>query len=128
MDVNVARTAIGLSGVVNGIGTVAFTLFVDPTSSIIIDQAVKGERPVEEVNAMVFYLSVTAIVGSLLSQLILWPAAVIIKVVARFGAHVDLQGRARLAVALAARCACRLRRLDRAVDRERRACTRATSR
>ena len=31
---------------------------------------------------MVFYLSVTAIVGWLLSQLILWPAAEIIKVVA----------------------------------------------
>lgn len=82
LDVNVARTAIGISGIVNGIGTVAFTLFVDPTSSIIVDEAVKGERPHEEVKAMVFYLSVTAIVGWLLSQLILWPAAEIIKIVA----------------------------------------------
>jgi hypothetical protein len=82
LDVNVARTAIGISGIVNGIGTIAFTLFVDPTSSIIVDEAVKGERPHEEVKAMVFYLSVTAIVGWLLSQLILWPAAEIIKLVA----------------------------------------------
>ncbi len=88
LDTNVARTAIGLSGVINGIGTIAFTLFVDPTSSIITDQAIHGKRTVEEVRSMVFYLSLTAIVGSLLSQAILYPAAVIIEVVARFAGHV----------------------------------------
>ena len=82
LDVNVARTAIGISGIINGIGTVAFTFFVDPTSSIIVDEAVKGERPHEEVKAMVFYLALTAIVGWALSQLLLWPAAEIIKSVA----------------------------------------------
>lgn len=90
LDVAVARTAIGLSGVVNGIGTIAFTLFVDPTSAIITDQAIHGKRTVEEVRSMVFYLSLTAIIGSLLSQAILYPAAVIIEVVARFAAHVRL--------------------------------------
>jgi hypothetical protein len=90
LDVAVARTAISLSGVINGIGTIAFTLFVDPTSAIITDQAIQGKRTVEEVRSMVFYLSLTAIVGSLLSQAILYPAAVIIEVVARFAAHVHL--------------------------------------
>jgi len=90
LDVAVARTAISLSGVINGIGTIAFTLFVDPTSAIITDQAIHGKRSVEEVRSMVFYLSLTAIVGSLLSQAILYPAAVIIEVVARFAAHVHL--------------------------------------
>jgi hypothetical protein len=90
LDVAVARTSIGLSGVVNGIGTIAFTLFVDPTSAIITDQAIHGKRTVEEVRSMVFYLSLTAIVGSLLSQAILYPAAVIIEVVARFAAHVHM--------------------------------------
>jgi hypothetical protein len=90
LDVRVARTAISLSGVVNGIGTIAFTLFVDPTSAIITDQAIHGKRNVEEVRSMVFYLSLTAIAGSLLSQAILYPAAVVIEVVARFAAHVHL--------------------------------------
>jgi len=90
IDIDVARTSIGLSGVVNGIGTIAFTLFVDPTSAIITDQAIHGKRSVEEVRSMVFYLSLTAIVGSLLSQAILYPAAVVIEVVARFAAHVHL--------------------------------------
>ncbi|MBV8724835.1 MAG: DUF2837 family protein [Candidatus Eremiobacteraeota bacterium] len=90
LDVGVARTAISLSGVINGIGTIAFTLFVDPTSAMITDQAIHGKRSIEEVRSMVFYLSLTAIVGSVLSQAILYPAAVLIEVVARFAAHVHL--------------------------------------
>ncbi len=88
LDLNVARTALGLSGVINGIGTIAFTLFVDPTSSMITDQAIHGTRTVEEVRAMVFYLSLTAIVGTLLSQIVFYPAALLIEVVARFAGHV----------------------------------------
>lgn len=84
---SVARTAIGTSGLINGIGTVAFTFFVDPTSSIIVDEAVKGERPHEDVKAMVFYLALTAIVGWILSQLILWPSAEFISIVAHVVNH-----------------------------------------
>jgi hypothetical protein len=87
IDVNVARTAIGISGIINGIGTIAFTFFVDPTSSIIVDEAVKGERPHEEVKSMVFYLSLTAIIGWLVSQVLLWPAAWIIAAVAHLVNH-----------------------------------------
>ncbi|MHB8703489.1 MAG: lipid II flippase family protein, partial [Candidatus Tyrphobacter sp.] len=83
----VARTAIGTSGLINGIGTVAFTFFVDPTSSIIVDEAVKGERPHEDVKAMVFYLALTAVIGWVLSQLILWPSAEAIKIVAHLVNH-----------------------------------------
>lgn len=87
LDINVARTAVTISGIVNGIGTVAFTFFVDPTSSMIVDEAAKGERPHEEVKAMVFYLSLTAIIGWLLSQALLWPAAWIISAVAHIVNH-----------------------------------------
>src|SRR5579863_5333957 len=90
LDSNVVRTAVSLSGVINGIGTIAFTLFVDPTSSMISDQAIHGRRSIGEVRSMVFYLSLTAILGSLLSQVILYPAAVIIAVVARFAGNVHL--------------------------------------
>jgi Alternate to MurJ len=90
LDVNVARTAITLSGIVNGIGTIAFTLFVDPTSAMITDQAIHGKRSVQEVRSMVFYLTLTAIIGSLLSQAILYPAALVIEVVSRFAAHVHI--------------------------------------
>lgn len=84
LDISAARTALGLSGIVNGIGTIAFTLFVDPTSSLITDEAVRGKRPIEQVRSMVFYLALTAIVGTLISQVILWPAAKVIAIVAHF--------------------------------------------
>jgi hypothetical protein len=90
LDVNVSRTAISLSGVINGIGTIAFTLFVDPTSAMITDQAIHGKRTTEEVRAMVFYLSLTAIIGSLIAQAIFYPSAVIIEYVARFANQVHL--------------------------------------
>ena len=87
LDINVARTALGISGIINGIGTIAFTFFVDPTSSIIVDEAVKGERPHEDVRSMVFYLSLTAIIGWILSQAILGPSAHLIAFVARLVNH-----------------------------------------
>ncbi len=83
----VARTALGTSGLINGIGTVAFTLFVDPTASIIVDEAVKGERPHEDVKSMVFYLALSAVIGWILSQFILWPSAEFISIVAHLVNH-----------------------------------------
>jgi len=74
----VVRTALSASGLVNGIATISFALIVDPTSAFLVDQAAKGERPVEQIRSMVFYLALTAIVGTLLSQLILYPAAILI--------------------------------------------------
>ena len=88
LDPAASRTASNLSGVINGIGTISFTLFVDPTSSMITDQAIHGKRTIEEVRSMVFYLSLTAIAGTLLSQVIFYPAAVVIEYVAKFALHV----------------------------------------
>ena len=78
LDPQQARTTTLLSGIINGLATISFTLFVDPTSSLIVDQAVKGEKTMDEVRALVFWLCVTAIVGTLLSQLILTPATYVI--------------------------------------------------
>jgi len=80
---DVARTALSASGLVNGIATIAFTLIVDPTSALIVDRAVKGERTLHDVKTMVAYLGLTAVVGTLAAQLILWPAAVFIGEAAR---------------------------------------------
>jgi hypothetical protein len=78
-----ARTATLLSGIVNGIGTIAFTLFVDPTAAGIVDSAVHGKRTIEDVRAMVFWLTVTMALGTLISQLLLYPATVIIDIAAK---------------------------------------------
>lgn len=75
---DVARTALSASGLVNGIATISFAIIVDPTSAYIVDQAARGERTVENVRAMVFYLALTFVLGTLASQLILYPAALFI--------------------------------------------------
>ncbi len=80
-------TATGLSGLVNGVGTVAFSLFVDPTSAYIVDQTVRGERPLADVRAMIVWLIVTAFVGTILAQLILFPAAEYIATAAHWFTH-----------------------------------------
>jgi hypothetical protein len=90
LDVHVSRTEVSLSGVVNGVGTIAFTLFVDPTSAMITDQAIHGKRSVEEVRAMVFYLALTAIIGTLVAQIIFYPSALVIEYVARFASHLHV--------------------------------------
>ncbi len=80
-------TATGLSGLVNGVGTIAFSVFVDPTSAYIVDQTVRGERPRDDVRAMIFWLIVTAFIGTILAQLILLPAAQYIAAAAQAFTH-----------------------------------------
>jgi len=71
----VARTALSASGLVNGVATISFALIVDPTSAYIVDQAAKGEKTIDDVKSMVLYLGTTAVIGTLLSQVLLVPAA-----------------------------------------------------
>jgi hypothetical protein len=75
LNLDARTTATGLSGLVNGIGTVLFSIFVDPTSALIVDQTVRGDRPHSDVRSMIFWLIVTAFIGTVLAQLILYPAA-----------------------------------------------------
>ena len=82
LNLEARGTVIGLSGLVNGIGTVAFSFFVDPTSSYIVDQTARGERPIADVRAMIVALIVSAFLGTLIAQLILFPAAEYIAVAA----------------------------------------------
>ncbi len=73
-------TATQLSAIVNGIATILLTLLVDPTCAFITDQAIKGKRKVSDVRAMVFYIILGRVAGTLiLSQLLFLPAADYIK-------------------------------------------------
>ncbi|MBN2058557.1 MAG: lipid II flippase Amj family protein [Candidatus Saganbacteria bacterium] len=75
-------TATQLSGIVNGIATILFTLMVDPIAAHITDQAVRGERPKNDVRTVVFYIVLGRVVGTLiLSQLLFVPGTYYIKAV-----------------------------------------------
>jgi hypothetical protein len=73
-------TASQLSAIVNGIATILLVTLVDPTCAFITDQAVRGKRKEADVRAMVFYIILGRVVGTLiLSQLLFLPAAEYIK-------------------------------------------------
>jgi hypothetical protein len=88
LNLDARTTSTGLSGLINGFATIAFTLIVDPTSAFITDQAAKGDRPMVDVRNLVLGLALTAILGSLLSQLLLVPSAHIIAFAAHYFAGV----------------------------------------
>jgi hypothetical protein len=68
-------TAIQLSGIVNGIATILFTLLVDPSGARITDQAVHANRPFSDVKSVVFFMLLSRMIGILIiSQIILLPA------------------------------------------------------
>ncbi|KAF0134652.1 MAG: hypothetical protein FD145_483 [Candidatus Saganbacteria bacterium] len=75
-------TATQLSAIVNGLATILLTLMVDPTCAFITDRAMKGKRSEKDVRAMVFYIILGRVAGTLLlSQLLFLPAAEYIKTV-----------------------------------------------
>jgi hypothetical protein len=69
------RTTLNLSGIVNGIGTIFLFVLVDPVSSLIMDQSVSGDRPVEHVKIMVIWLAIGSFIGNILGVFLLDPAA-----------------------------------------------------
>ena len=67
-------TALQLSGIINGMATILFTIFVDPPGARVTDQAVNGKRSENDVRSVVFFLQVGKMVGILvLAQLFLKP-------------------------------------------------------
>jgi hypothetical protein len=84
LNPGVARTALLLSSIINGFGTIALAFIVDPTSARMVDRAVTGARTMYDVRSMVFWLGVTTICGTLCAQLLLEPASAVIAMAAHF--------------------------------------------
>ena len=78
-----ARTATTLSGVVNGVGTLLLVILIDPVSALITDQALRGKRPASEVSHIVVWQVTGRFIGTLLAQLLFFPAALLVVHLAR---------------------------------------------
>lgn len=63
------------TGIFNTSANIIFMLFIDPKSSIITDQALRGNRPYADVKALVVILMSAKLLGTLLGQLLLLPVA-----------------------------------------------------
>lgn len=66
------------SGIINGVASVTLTLLVDPQSARITDQAISGKRPGEDVKALVVCLIGSELLGTILAQAFIVPAAMLI--------------------------------------------------
>jgi Alternate to MurJ len=71
--------AIMSSGLINGIATIIFAMFVDPQVAIATDRALTGRADIETLNKMFGLLMISRFVGTILAQLLLVPAAYWIK-------------------------------------------------
>lgn len=75
LNQELVRTAVNLSGIINGIGTIFLFVLVEPVSALIVDQAVHGDRTGEHVRIMVIWLAIGSILGNLIGLPLLVPAA-----------------------------------------------------
>jgi len=67
------------SGLINGIATIIFALFVDPLIAVSTDRALAGKTNIESLNKMFGLLMLSRFAGTLLAQLLLYPAAIMLK-------------------------------------------------
>lgn len=63
------------AGIINAAANIIFMLFIDPKSSIITDQALRGNRPYADVKALVVILMSAKLIGTILGQFLLIPVA-----------------------------------------------------
>jgi len=75
-------TSSSLSSVVNGVATIMMFVFIDPHMSVMTDDVVDGRTSQSQFRRAVVWLVGTRLMGTLLAQVLLVPAAMLIVVVA----------------------------------------------
>ncbi len=73
-----ARTATILSGVINGVATILFTIFLDPIIANITDKVYNSSEKIEYLYNVVWAVMVSTVIGTVLAHLVFYPGAVII--------------------------------------------------
>lgn len=74
-----SSTAQTASGVINGFATVLLVLFVDPKVALLTEQIMQGNQDKKNIDKVVGILASSRLIGTLLAQLLLVPAAYLIK-------------------------------------------------
>lgn len=76
-------TSSTLSAVVNGAATIMMVVFIDPQMSVMTDDVIEGRATESHFRRAVVWLVGSRLAGTLLAQLILLPAAMLIAAIAR---------------------------------------------
>lgn len=72
---HLSTTASQSSGIINGIATILLTIFIDPQLGLITDKALNHEATRERLGRIYLLLMSSRLVGTLLAQLVIVPAA-----------------------------------------------------
>ncbi|WP_371825324.1 lipid II flippase Amj family protein [Paenibacillus soyae] len=67
------------SGLINGVATILLTVLIDPQIGLLTDKVLRGEKDVRVLNKVFGLLMVSRLLGTVLAQLLLVPAAHVIK-------------------------------------------------
>jgi len=76
-------TCSTLSAVINGMATILMVIFIDPFISILTDDVIKGERTQLQFDRCIIFIVGGLIVGTILAQVLLVPAAEVISIIAK---------------------------------------------
>jgi hypothetical protein len=77
-------TASNLSGVVNGLATVLMLIIIDPHLSVMTDDVMEGKMSETAFRQAIVWLIGSRLLGTILAQALLVPAASVISLVAKF--------------------------------------------
>lgn len=77
-------TASQLSAVVNGFATILLFALIDPQLSIMTDDVAEGKVPEAVFRRTIVWISISRLVGTLLAQAVLLPAALAIAWIANY--------------------------------------------
>ncbi len=81
-----ARTAILLSGLVNALAAIMFSVIVDPKAALIVDEVIAKKRPEKHVYITAVFLMAGNVLGAIISQFFLLPG---IKVISWATTHLN---------------------------------------
>jgi len=82
-----ARTATILSGIVNGIATILFTIFLDPIIAHITDKVYNNQKDIKFLYNAVFLMLVFTLLGTILAQFVLKPGSIVIAFITKLVAN-----------------------------------------
>jgi len=82
-----SRTATILSGIVNGIATILFTIFLDPIIAHITDKVYNNQKDIKFLYNAVFLMLVFTLLGTILAQFVLKPGAIVISFITKLVAN-----------------------------------------
>jgi hypothetical protein len=82
-----SRTATILSGIVNGIATILFTIFLDPIIAHITDKVYNNQKDIKFLYNAVFLMLVFTLLGTVLAQFVLKPGAIVIAFITKLVAN-----------------------------------------